>query len=66
MAGITEREMEFLKFAATDMTMKEIADKMNVSSRTVDGYRDELFKKLNVQSRIGLVLFAIKNGLQKL
>jgi DNA-binding NarL/FixJ family response regulator len=46
--------------------MKEIADKMNVSSRTVDGYRDELFKKLNVQSRIGLVLFAIKNGLQKL
>ena len=66
LAGITEREMEFLKYAATDMTMKEIADKMNVSSRTVDGYRDELFRKLNVQSRIGLVLFAIKNGLQKL
>jgi DNA-binding NarL/FixJ family response regulator len=66
LASVTGREMEFLKLAATDLTMKEIADKMNVSSRTVDGYRDELFKKLNVQSRIGLVLFAIKNGIHKL
>lgn len=66
LAGITEREMQFLKLSVSDLTMKEIADRMNVSARTVDGYRDELFRKLNVQSRIGLVLFAIKNGLQKL
>jgi len=66
LASVTAREMEFLKLAATDMPMKDIAEKMNVSTRTVDGYRDELFRKLNVQSRIGLVLFAIKNGLQKL
>jgi len=66
LASITDREMQFLKLAASDLTMKEIADQMQVSVRTVDGYRDELFRKLNVQSRIGLVLFAIKNGLQKL
>jgi len=34
-----------------------------LSPRTIDGYRDQLFEKLNVKSRIGLVLFAIKNGL---
>ncbi len=45
------------------MTYKEIAEKMHVSPRTVDGYRDELFERLNVKSRVGLVLFAIKNGI---
>jgi len=39
---------------------------MNVSDRTVDGYRDALFKKLNLTTRVGLVLFAIKNGLVRL
>ena len=57
------REVEFLRFASTEMTYKEIADHMKVSVRTVDGYRDTLFEKLNVKSRIGLVLFAIKNKL---
>jgi DNA-binding NarL/FixJ family response regulator len=48
------------------MTYKEIADKMKLSQRTVEGYRDDLFKKLNVISRVGLVVFAIKHGLCKL
>jgi DNA-binding NarL/FixJ family response regulator len=57
------REIEFLKLASTELTYKEIADHMNVSTRTVDGYRDALFEKLNVKSRIGLVLYAMKNKL---
>ncbi len=57
------REIEFLKLAGTELTYKEIADQMNVSTRTVDGYRDALFEKLNVKSRIGLVLYAMKNKL---
>ncbi|HAL83832.1 MAG TPA: DNA-binding response regulator [Mucilaginibacter sp.] len=57
------REIEFLRLASTELTYKEIADLMNVSTRTVDGYRDTLFEKLNVKSRIGLVLYAIKNKL---
>ena len=61
--GLNERELEFLKLAATEMTYKEIAEKMFLSPRTIDGYRDALFEKLNLKSRVGLVLFAIKNGI---
>lgn len=63
---LTEREILFMQMACTEMTYKEIATAMQVSPRTVDGYRDELFKKLNVESRVGLVLFAVKHGLYKL
>lgn len=63
LAKLNSREIEFLKLAASEMTYKEIADHMCISSRTVDGYRDQLFEKLQIKSRIGLVLFAIKNKL---
>jgi DNA-binding NarL/FixJ family response regulator len=36
------------------------------SEKTIDGYRAELFKKLNVTSRVGMVMFAIKNGIVQL
>jgi DNA-binding NarL/FixJ family response regulator len=65
-AELSERELTFIKYACTEMTYKDIANEMQVSPRTVDGYRDELLKKLNVQSRVGLVIYAIKNGLHKL
>ena len=45
------------------MTYKEIADKMCLSPRTIDGYRDALFEKLNLKTRVGLVMYAIKNGI---
>ncbi len=63
LAKLNGREVEFLKLAATELTYKEIADHMCVSSRTVDGYRDQLFEKLQIKSRIGLVLYAIKHKL---
>ena len=59
---LNDRETDFLKYACTEMTYKEIADKMFVSPRTVDGYRDALFEKLQVKTRVGLVLYAIRNG----
>jgi two-component system invasion response regulator UvrY len=59
---LNERETDFLKYACTEMTYKEIADKMFVSPRTIDGYRDALFEKLHVKTRVGLVMYAIKNG----
>jgi len=58
---LLERELEFLKLASTEMTYKEIADVMNLSPKTIDGYREQLFKKLEVKNRIGLVIYAIKN-----
>lgn len=63
---LRDREIEFLKFACTELTYKEIADKMYLSPKTVDGYRDTLFQKLNVKNRIGLVLYAIKNQIIQL
>lgn len=63
---LSEKELIFLKLACTEKTYKEISMEMNLSPRTVEGYRDDLFEKLTVTSRVGLVLFAIKNGLHKL
>jgi two-component system, NarL family, invasion response regulator UvrY len=60
---LNDREKEFLKYTCTELTYKEIADKMFVSPRTIDGYRDALFEKLNVKTRVGLVIYAIKNGI---
>jgi two-component system invasion response regulator UvrY len=56
-------EIEFLKLASTDMTYKEIADVMKLTPRMIDNYRDSLFVKLNVRSRVGLAIYAIKNGI---
>jgi len=60
---IKDRELEFLKLACTEMTYKEIAQAMHVSPRTIDGYRDALFEKLNTKNRVGLVLYAFKQNL---
>jgi len=60
---LNTRELEFLKLVGTELTYKEIADQMCISVRTVDGYRDQLFEKLQTKSRVGLVLYAIKNKL---
>ncbi len=60
---LNQRELEFLRLAGSELTYKEIADQMCVSARTVDGYRDQLFDKLQIKSRVGLVLYAIKNKL---
>ncbi len=59
----TGRELEFLKLASTEMTYKEIASVMHLSPKTIDGYREQLFRKLNVKNRIGLAVYAIKNNL---
>jgi len=61
--GISEREIEFLKYACTELTYKEIAEKMYLSPRTIDGYRDSLFEKLTIKTRVGLAMYAIKSGL---
>jgi DNA-binding NarL/FixJ family response regulator len=59
---ISEREKEFLKYTVTELSYKEIADKMCCSPRTVESYRDQLCDKLDLKTRVGLAVFAIKNG----
>ena len=63
---ITQREEEFLKYACTELTYKEIGEKMFCSARTVESYRDSLFEKLGVKTRVALALYAVKAGLYKL
>jgi len=63
---INEREKIFLQYACSDRTYKEIAALMSLSERTIDGYRETLFGKLKVQSRVGLALEAIRKGLVEL
>lgn len=59
--SMSEREIEFLKLACTELTYREIAGRMCLSIHTIDGYRDNLFEKLHVKSRVGLVLYGIRN-----
>lgn len=63
---LSDRELEFIRLACSEKSYQVIAKEMFVSERTVDGYREALFKKLGVSTRVGLVLFAIKNSLVKL
>ena len=61
--NLNGKELTFLKLICSELTYKEIADQMNASPRTIDSYRDNLFEKLQIKSRVGLVMFAIKNGI---
>jgi two-component system, NarL family, invasion response regulator UvrY len=60
---LNDNEISFLKFVASELTYKEIAQKMQMSPRTIDNYRDALFIKLNVKSRVGLAMYAVKSGI---
>lgn len=59
-AHLTEREIRFLQLACSELTYKEIAAQLFLSERTVDGYRESIFQKLNVQSRVGMVMEALR------
>ncbi|MGB8193086.1 MAG: response regulator transcription factor, partial [Chitinophagaceae bacterium] len=61
-AMLNKQELQFLHLACSEMTYKEIALEMKLNPRGVDSLRDHLFDKLDVKSRVGLALFAIKNG----
>lgn len=63
---MTEKENIFLSFACSELTYKQIAAQMNLSERTIDGYRESLFHKFQVQSRVGLCLEALRKGHAKL
>lgn len=61
---LNDKELQFLSLCCSDMKYKDIADKMNVSERSIDSYRDGLFRKLQIRTRSGLVMFAMLTGLK--
>lgn len=61
---LTKKQIQFLKLcASTNLSYKMIAGKMNISPNTANRYREELFRKLNINNRMGAMLFAIQNGM---
>lgn len=60
---LTERELQVLRLACTDLPYKAIAAELHLSPRAVETTREHLFQKLNVSSRVGLAVYAITHGL---
>lgn len=65
LSELSDREIEFISFLCTELTNKEIADRMCVSPRTSEGWSKALCERLGVKSRVGIVLYAFRNGLVK-
>ncbi len=63
---LNDREKKFMQLACSELTYNQIAAEMFLSPKTIDGYRNVLFEKLHVKSRVGLALYAIKHGLAHL
>ena len=64
--NLSEKEIDFLKLTCTEKSYKEIAATMNIPPRAVEALRSNLFEKLGTLSRVGLAMYAIKNGLVKI
>jgi two-component system invasion response regulator UvrY len=62
----TEREIEFFQYICSELGYKEIGEKMHLSPRTVEGYRDSLCDRLKLKTRIGLAIYALKSGIVNL
>lgn len=63
---LTEKEKIVIILICQEMPAKQIASDMNISERTVKRYRQNLFRKLNISTSIGIVKYAIINGIYKL
>jgi two-component system, NarL family, invasion response regulator UvrY len=61
---LNETEIKFLRWACTDLTYKEIAKEMQLNVRAIDNLRDNLFGKLEVKNRVGLVMYSVRHGIQ--
>ncbi|MGJ8667138.1 MAG: response regulator transcription factor [Patiriisocius sp.] len=60
-----EKELNFIRLCCTEMTYREIAEEMHLSPKTIDGYRDAIFRKLQLRNRVGLVMYALKNNIYR-
>ena len=60
---LTLQQQQVIQYFLQGFNQQEIADKMHVSPRTIDGYRDGLFEKLGVKTRVGLVMYSLKKGI---
>ncbi|MCR6720021.1 MAG: response regulator transcription factor [Chitinophagaceae bacterium] len=60
---LSDTEFAFMKLICTELTYKGIAKEMGLNPRSIDTLRDHLFMKMDVQSRIGLAMVSVRNGI---
>lgn len=60
---LTNREKEILKLTAEGHTVREIADKLIISPKTVEGHKTNMMSKLNLHSTAELIKYALRNGI---
>ena len=60
---IKPKEKQVIKLLCMEYTAQEIADEMKISPRTVESIKDRLMERFGVKNSVGLVFFAMKNGL---
>ena len=61
--GLTERELEIVRLVASGYKNKEVGSTLSISERTVKTHLTNIFQKLGVRDRVGLVMYALKHGL---
>ena len=61
--GITDRELDIIRLISEGLSNKLIADKLELSTHTVNTHRKNIMNKLNIQNTAGIVMFAVKNKL---
>lgn len=61
--GLTERELEIVRLVAQGFKNKEVGSTLSISERTVKTHLTNIFQKLGVRDRVGLVMFALRHGL---
>ena len=62
-ANLTEREIEIVKLMSKEFTANEIAEKLFISVRTVDGHRERIKEKIKARNTVGIIMYAVKNNL---
>jgi putative nucleotidyltransferase with HDIG domain len=62
-AGLTNRELDILRLAASGLSMKDIGERLGISPKTVDNHLQSIYSKIEVKTRAGATLFAIEHGL---
>ena len=61
--GLTERELEIVRLVASGYKNKEVGTTLSISERTVKTHLTNIFQKLGVRDRVGLVMYALKHGI---
>jgi DNA-binding NarL/FixJ family response regulator len=65
-ATFKEKEIEIINYICEGLTSKDISEKVYLSIRTVEGYRQKIMEKMDTNTTAGIIIYAIKNGIYKI